>query len=584
MPYFCNPLNIPYRYQFNEKEDGSICVSREAADPSIVRFRGRYFIFPSMTCGFLVSDDLASWTLHPLKNLPGYDYAPDAEVVGGKLVLCASSHAYGRFYRTDDPFSDTFETVGFPFPFWDPCLFADDDGRVYLYWGCGAGTPVNGIELDADTLQPAGETKELIFMDDALKGFERRGEDHSEKRRPDAEVEALKKSPEFQALSGAMKAAALGFLSGKPYNEGAWMTKHEGRYYLQYATPGSQYNIYCDAVYESSSPLGPFTLADSNPLSYKGGGFIPGAGHGSTLIDGEKGCWHVSTMRISVNHNFERRLGLWKAGFDEDGVFYCDQRYGDFPLDVSSKPFDPPDFLLLSHGKTARASSGTGAQNALDENVQTWWKAGSPDPGEWIEADLGKACDVRAVQVNFADDALSLPLPEGAALIGALHQRRWIDERQQFTRWKLEGSLDGREYFVIEDKSQANTDLPHDLVVREEGISARYIRLTVYELPYRQACCVSGLRVFGHEDGLLPSSPTDVRAVRSSEIDIGVSWKSDAQIHNVLWGYRPDKLYHSRMVFGTSASIGGLVRGQEIHLRVDALNGSGITQGSVIRV
>ena len=48
------------------------------------------------------------------------------------------------------------------------------------------------------------------------------------------------------------------------------------------------------------------------------------------------------------------------------------------------------------------------------------------------------------------------------------------------TRWKLEGSLDGNTYFMIEDKSEAETDLPHDLVVREQGnlcpLSAVYDR------------------------------------------------------------------------------------------------------------
>lgn len=35
------------------------------------------------------------------------------------------------------------------------------------------------------------------------------------------------------------------FLSaGRPYIEGAFMTKHEGKYYLQYACPSTQYNTY----------------------------------------------------------------------------------------------------------------------------------------------------------------------------------------------------------------------------------------------------------------------------------------------------------------------------------------------------
>jgi hypothetical protein len=34
--------------------------------------------------------------------------------------------------------------------------------------------------------------------------------------------------------------------------EGAWVTKHDGKYYLQYAAPGTEYNIYADGVYVSN--------------------------------------------------------------------------------------------------------------------------------------------------------------------------------------------------------------------------------------------------------------------------------------------------------------------------------------------
>ena len=103
------------------------------------------------------------------------------------------------------------------------------------------------------------------------------------------------------------------------------MTKHNGTYYLQYACPGTQYNTYADGVYTSKSPLGPFTLQVSNPFSAKPGGFMTGAGHGSTIADKYGNYWHASTMRISVNHDFERRVGLFPAGFDKDGVLYCNQ-------------------------------------------------------------------------------------------------------------------------------------------------------------------------------------------------------------------------------------------------------------------
>ena len=57
------------------------------------------------------------------------------------------------------------------------------------------------------------------------------------------------------------------------------MTKYNGKYYLQYAAPGTEFNVYADGVYEGDSPLGPFHLAKNNPYSFQPGGFITGAGH-----------------------------------------------------------------------------------------------------------------------------------------------------------------------------------------------------------------------------------------------------------------------------------------------------------------
>lgn len=591
MKYYCNPINISYKYQFIQKADGRISVSREAADPSMIMFKGRYYIFPSMTCGFLYSDDLVEWKFHPLKGVPTYDYAPDVRVVGDYVYFCASSSEKNcSFYRTKDLFKGDFEEIKGTFPFWDPNLFVDDDGRMYLYWGCSNTLPIYGVELNPSDMTPIGEKKELIFCNNKEIGYERSGENHVPPRSPEQIAEMLKSLEETDGISEEMKSVARAYIIGSPYIEGAWMTKHNGKYYLQYATPGSQYNIYADGVYIGETPLGPFKLAKNNPFSYKPGGFIPGAGHGSTMEDKFGNLWHVATMRISVNHQFERRIGIWPAGWDNDGEMFCNQRFGDWPVKVEQAKLDPwakPEWMLLSYGKNVKASSYTEERmpsNVTDENVQTCWKAASNKPGEWIEVDLGKEYDVHAVQINFADDGLTLPLPEGAELKGPSYQKRWIDETHQPTRWKLEGSTDGKEYFVIEDKSKVDTDLPHDLIVREKGIRARYIRLTVFSVPYGQPACLSGLRVFGRGNGKAPSKATNVLVKRVSDLDIDVSWKGEGTGYVVVWGYAPEKLYHSYQVFGESVRIGGLVKGQDTYIRIDSFNENGITEGDIIMV
>lgn len=587
MKYYCNPINYGYKYQFNKQPDGRIAASREGADPSMIRFQGRYYIFPSMTCGFLYSSDLVDWQFHPLRNMPVYDYAPDVRVVGEYIYFCASNHEQGVHYRTKDPFSDTYERIEGAFPFWDPNLLCDEDGRLYFYWGSSTTEPLYGIELDRNTMQPIGERVPLVWGDDSLKGFERTGEDHVPERNKEEQA-AMLAHLENAPMPDSMKNAARAFITGAPYIEGAWMTKHNGKYYLQYGASGSRFNVYGDGVYVSENPLGPFTLAKNNPYSYKPGGFLPGAGHGSTLEEEDGSAWHVATMRICVNHNFERRIGLWPAGWDEDGDLFCNQCYGDWPYSLEAlrkNPWAEPKWMLLSYGAAATASSEEKpATHVTDEDVRTVWKAVSNAPGEWVQVDLGRQYDVRAIQINFGDDGLMPPMPEGAELRGALNQERWIDETPQPTRWLLEGSLDGEIYFSIEDKSQADTDLPHDLIVREDGLKARFLRLTVIALPYGQAACVSGLRVFGLGHGKKPAQTVNITTKYAGDLDLKVSWEGDGDGYVLLWGYAPDKLYHSRMTFQNHAPIGALVKGRKIWLRVDSFNDSGITQGTVISV
>ena len=596
MKYFCNPLNVNYRYQFNAdpRLHGKLQICREAADPSLIRFQGRYYIFASMTLGVWVSDDLVNWENHRLpEELPLYDYAPDVRVLGEWVYFCASNREHNcDRWRTKDILNGPYEKIEGSFPYWDPNLFVDDDGRVYFYWGCSNATPIYGVELDPETMQPIGEKKELVFGDPYSIGYERIGEDNSTLPASEEVVEAkyrafVKNSPvPEEMLPPDVKPLIRGMFSDRPYIEGAWMDKHNGKYYLQYACPGAQYNTYSDGVYVGESPLGPFRLAANNPYSYKPGGFLPGAGHGSTMQDAQGAFWHTSTMRISVNHDFERRVGLWPAGFDGDGELYCNQRYGDWPMAAQGDPWRDPAWMLLSVHKTASASSflpGHEPEKAVEENVQTWWRAASNSPDEWLQVDLGRVFDVHAVQVNFADDMLDIPCP-GEIRPGS--QARYIDEDDHVTRWKLEGSENGEDWFVIEDKTKAKTDLSHDLIVREHGFAARYLRLSDMAVPYGQNPCVSGLRVFGLGEGEAPSSPKFL-AKRSGELDMNVTIlkQPDALGFNILFGASPEKLYHSHMVFEPgSRRVGALIKGREYYVRVDAFNENGITEGSCIKL
>lgn len=87
---------------------------------------------------------------------------------------------------------------------------------------------------------------------------------------------------------------------------------------------------------------------------------------------------HASTMRVSVNHAMERRVGLFPAGFDKDGTLFCNQNFADYPLRIPQGEFDPwsvgPEWMLLSYRKPVSASStaeGSDPALAVNEDIRT---------------------------------------------------------------------------------------------------------------------------------------------------------------------------------------------------------------------
>ncbi len=600
MKYFCNPVNINYRYQFNaDQRKNRISVCREAADPSMISFQGKYFIFASMTLGVWVSDDFVHWENHKLPpELPLYDYAPDVRVMGEYVYFCASKRGENcNRYRTKDILNGPYEKIEGTFDYWDPNLFVDDDGRVYFYWGCSNETPIWGVELNPETMEPMGEKRELVCGHPEKYGYERIGEDNSKLPKTEAEIEVAfqyfveKQGTPLEQIPTQYIPLIKGMFSDKPYIEGAWMDKHQGKYFLQYAFAGTQYNTYGDGVYVSDSPLGPFVLAENNPYSYHPGGFMPGAGHGSTMEDLSGNIWHAATMRISVNHDFERRVGIWRAAFDQDGELCCNQRYGDWPIVVTEGKEDDiwkkPEWMLLSYGKKVSASSFVEDKEpelVCNENVQNWWQAKSNHSDEWLLMDLGKEMDVRGIQINFADDDIMIPVP---GEIRGTTQARYIEEAELKTQYLLEGSLDGEIFFVLEDKREGNSDLNHDFLVWEEGIKVRFVKLSHMKVPYDQNPCISGLRVFGKCKGELPPQAS-YRIERISGIDMNVQIQNpeissiEGQVgYNILWGHEKDKLYHSYMTYEPSKRIGALVEGKSYYVRVDTFNQCGITEGEI---
>ena len=110
-PVVCNPLDLAYRYQDVRTPFAGRSVHREAADPTVVLYRDRYYMFASMTRGFWHSDDLVEWTLQPSDKIPG-DRLRTRRPGGRRCAaLTASRRTNGRFFRSVDPLADDFEEV-----------------------------------------------------------------------------------------------------------------------------------------------------------------------------------------------------------------------------------------------------------------------------------------------------------------------------------------------------------------------------------------------------------------------------------------------------------------------------------------
>lgn len=594
---YCNPLDLAYRY--SHMNEGKPLSHREGADPTLVRFRGRYYAFVSMSAGFWHSDDLLNWVFHPDSRLLIYDYAPDVRQIGDWLYFCASRRNENcPILRTRDPLTEPFEEVSAPFPFWDPDLFQDEDGRVYLYWGCSNTEPLWGVEMDKETMTPLGEKVPLIFAREQELGYERPGDNGQATPEESVVYQHLKRFfnpqtnriefPEGMDKMGGYSAEAMTrmFLSaGKPYMEGAFMTKCNGKYYLQYACPGTQYNTYADGVYVADHPLGPFVLQRSNPFSSKPGGFITGAGHGSTIADEFGNLWHASTMRISRNHDFERRIGVFPAGVDGDGILFCNQNFADYPHEVPRGRFDAaaqqPKWMLLSFGRPVAASSGVHPEYAVNEDIRSWWSAETAEPGQWLCVDLEKVQDVRAIQVNIADEMLSPVFPPEE--YGSDRGDRRIELEPQISHYRIETSLDGKSWTVVEEVARECSNGYYEY---PEGILARYVRLTGGTMPYGQVLRVAGLRVFGNGSGE-KCPPAQAAAVRLNDLEARVSWAHipNAQGCNVRYGIAPDKLYLSWLVYSADeVKLTTLIQGQEYYVCVDSFNENGITPGNVIKV
>ena len=544
---YCNPINLDYGYTPipNFATQGK---HRATADPVIVNYKGDYYLFSTNQWGYWWSSDLSNWNfvsksfLRPEHKVYDDLCAPSVWIQGDTMLVFGSTYARNfPIWMSTNPKGNEWKEVveNFEIGGWDPAHFVDDDGRLYMYNGSSNVYPLYGVELNRKTFEPIGTRKELLLLRPDRYGWQRFGE-HLDNT----------------------------FLD--PFMEGAWVTKHNNRYYLQYGAPATEFSGYADGVAIGTTPLGPFEH-QSLPLSWKAGGFARGAGHGATFQDNWKNYWHVSTMVVSVKNNFERRIGIWPTGFDKDDVMYTNTAFGDYPHYLPGKADDHlksrfTGWMLLNYNKPVQVSSTLGgylANNAVDESIKTYWSAASGKSGEWIQTDLGRVSTVHAVQLNYAD--------QDAAFLGK--------QQNIYHQYQLMYSLDGKRWQMLADKSKNKTDVPHDYIELEKPVNARFIKMINLHMPTGKFA-ISGLRVFGKAEIPKPAAVKDFMVLRT-EKDKRSAWirwttNDDAYAYNIYIGTDPDKLYNCIMIYAANEYwYKGMDKEKPYYFRIEALNEHG---------
>ncbi len=570
-PAYCNPMDLDYGWGAFKQT-----LSRASADPVIVLFKDRYYLFSTHdTGGYRVSDDLVTWrdiafcpAIRPAALNDGRYVAPavatDGEYIYFIKLNRVRTDKTTAVIRTADPDSGVWEECGQVRRVEDPTLFIDE-GRFFIYHGLGAKQSIRCFEVDPATFAEIPDSERLLLpiiedVKECQAGY------HFGRRELTDEIDGREWTGRFNYM---------------PCPEGSWIVRHGDKYYLQFATPGTIGIWYCDVVMVSDSPTGPFEIAPYNPVSMKVGGFIGSAGHSCVFQDRYDNWWEVTTMWVGNADPFERRLGLFPVSFDGEGRMRVHTLFGDYPMRVPLRKFDPATeslagWNLLSRGKACTASSSLeGHDPALggDENIRTWWSAASGDAGEWFAMDLGAEMRIDALQLHFAEQDCDTTL---------------VSAGQDYTAYKIYVSNNGRRWRKLIDQSANTTTNPHPYFQLDESVHARHVKVVCDKAMLAGRFAIRDLRLFGSAEGSAPEQVTQAAAVRNRQDErfAMATWSrvGNADGYIVRFGYDPGFLNLAVQVKGNdtnSLQLHILTKGVPYYYCIDSYNESGVTPGKV---
>ncbi len=541
---FCNPLNLSVGSE----------RARRAGEPVVVLYKNDYYLFITGGRGYWYSSNLRDWNY---VDVPDFPRSCPSVATDGETLYACSMNAKDVFKSTD-PKKGVWTKVGTldSDRYGDADMFIDDDGRFYMYWGWSQILPIQAVELDPKNgFKEKGKSVICFFGDYAKHGFERR-------RKEDVIFPYFTHRPYFPEES--------------PWIEGPWMIKHNGKYYLQYAAIGLEFLSYSHGVYVADNPLGPFKYSEHNPLTFKTTGFAPGAGHGCTFHDKNGNLWTICMIPAFYGGRGGGELALFPTAVDAEGVMHSNTAFGDYPqyypgIKENAVNNNFTGWMLLSNKKYVEVSSfleGFGASNAVDENFLTHWCATTGSPGEFMTVDLGKDCDIYALQVNFDQHDAKVQGGRGFAPAPAL---------SRYQSYTVNISSDNKSWSMLIDKSNNAVDNRHDYTELSKPVKARYIKLTNVFTPDSGKFAVKDLRIFGNANAAKITKADNVTVVRDPQDrrDATLLWQpvKGAEGYVVRYGIEPNKLYNSYMVYDThTLTIHSLNKDPEYYFKVEAFD------------
>ncbi|MGQ9619412.1 MAG: discoidin domain-containing protein [Bacteroidales bacterium] len=547
---FCNPINVSVGSE----------RARRAGEPVVVLYKDDYYLFITGGRGYWYSANFRDWTYVSAPDFPG---GCPSVAVYGETMYASGDKGLHDVYASTDPKNGIWKKVGeYQRDYGDADMFIDDDGRFYMYWGWSQVLPFQVVELDPENgFKEKGTPVVCFFGDYENNGFERR-------RKEDVIF------PFFNHRSY--------FPEESPWKEGPWMIKHNEKYYLQYAAIGLEFSTYSHGVYVADNPLGPFKYSQHNPLTFKTTGFMLGAGHGSTFHDKNGDLWTIAMVPIYYGGRGGSTIAIFPTAVDKDGVMFSNTAFSDYPQYYPGIKKDAvrnnfTGWMLLSHKKYVEVSSaveGFGPANAVDENMMTHWSAATGDPGEYMTVDLGKECQIHAIQINFDQHDVKVAFGRFPGMGFGRGAGTGVTRYQSFT---VQVSEDNKNWSMLIDKSNNTIDNRFDYTELAKPVKARYVKLTNSFTPDSGKFAIKDLRIFGNPRSAKFTKVNKITVIRNPEDrrDATLLWEpvKDADGYVVRYGIEPGKFYNSYMVYDANTIIiHSLNRDPEYYFEVEAFD------------